>query len=401
MTMAINGASSIRCDAPKETGGARESKSTDGISGGAFASSDFWILTDSFPENTTVVGATGEDTTETVVTTTVDTTRTQIAWKGTYTLTCDSTVTAKAYVDDTEVYSVSEFQEAGINSLGLVTGYDIQGAGEHVVKIKLSAADSSNNQFSYSKVKVGEVTIEADQKNDILELIPGNNIVLSPNATNDSVTIAADLSGVEGEIDDVAGAVSYTEQEIGNLQTAVNGKAPTNHASSATTYGQGNASFFGHVKLSDTYTSNIGAAANGIAASQKALFEVYSLIASSVKTQSGNHCANSTIKVELSADKDGYYLALLSVANIGYSGAFYCDFKISTTNSSSFSNGDVYANEVYCRDTGSSYDDKDHERVIRILHMSAGDKCYYFLRNGSSDPNQPGVKYEAVLARFA
>lgn len=53
---------------------------------------------------------------------------------------------------------------------------------------------------------------------------------------------------------------------------------PISHASTATTYGQGNASNYGHVKLSDTYSSSVsgGNAAGGIAASQNALYNLYS-----------------------------------------------------------------------------------------------------------------------------
>lgn len=62
------------------------------------------------------------------------------------------------------------------------------------------------------------------------------------------------------------------------LAQAMLGDAPKSHASTATTYGQGNASNFGHVKLADGYTSSAGAAANGVAASSKALADAYSVL---------------------------------------------------------------------------------------------------------------------------
>lgn len=57
----------------------------------------------------------------------------------------------------------------------------------------------------------------------------------------------------------------------------IDAKAPKSHASTATTYGVGTASNFGHVKLSDTYSSkqSSGAAANGVGASQNALYNAY------------------------------------------------------------------------------------------------------------------------------
>ncbi len=52
------------------------------------------------------------------------------------------------------------------------------------------------------------------------------------------------------------------------------------HASSNAGYGMGTASNYGHVKLSDTYTSSIsgGNAAGGLAASQNALYNVYNTL---------------------------------------------------------------------------------------------------------------------------
>lgn len=55
----------------------------------------------------------------------------------------------------------------------------------------------------------------------------------------------------------------------------MDGKAPKSHASTATTYGAGNASNYGHVKLSDNYTSSAGAASSGVGASSKAVADAY------------------------------------------------------------------------------------------------------------------------------
>lgn len=73
-------------------------------------------------------------------------------------------------------------------------------------------------------------------------------------------------------------ASSYALRAAYNsLKTSIAGKAPTSHASTATTYGIGTASRYGHVKLSDTYTSG-QTASNGVGASTKALYDVYSLV---------------------------------------------------------------------------------------------------------------------------
>ena len=59
-------------------------------------------------------------------------------------------------------------------------------------KTKLNgiASGAEVNQNAFSNVKVGSTTVAADSKTDTLELVAGSNITLTPDATNDKVTIA-------------------------------------------------------------------------------------------------------------------------------------------------------------------------------------------------------------------
>lgn len=77
-------------------------------------------------------------------------------------------------------------------------------------KTKLAgiASGAEVNQNAFSNVKVGSTTVAADSKTDTLELVAGDNVTLTPDATNDKVTIAVtdtqkvvvNVSGVgEGE----------------------------------------------------------------------------------------------------------------------------------------------------------------------------------------------------------
>lgn len=56
------------------------------------------------------------------------------------------------------------------------------------------------NQNAFSNVKIGDTVISADTKTDTLELIAGNNITLTPDATNDKVTIAVTLPIWDGTV---------------------------------------------------------------------------------------------------------------------------------------------------------------------------------------------------------
>lgn len=64
------------------------------------------------------------------------------------------------------------------------------------------------------------------------------------------------------------------------------GLTPASHASTATTYGAATASNYGHVKLSDNYTSSAGAAASGIGASSLAVCDAYN-------TLNSNRCCST------------------------------------------------------------------------------------------------------------
>ena len=65
-----------------------------------------------------------------------------------------------------------------------------------------------------------------------------------------------------------------TKTEVQTAQSTANGKAPTNHASTATTYGAGTASNYGHVKLSDS-TSSTSGTGGGVAATPAAVKSAY------------------------------------------------------------------------------------------------------------------------------
>ena len=47
------------------------------------------------------------------------------------------------------------------------------------------------NQNAFSNVKIGSTTIVADSKTDTLTLVAGNNVTLTPDATNDKITISS------------------------------------------------------------------------------------------------------------------------------------------------------------------------------------------------------------------
>ena len=92
----------------------------------------------------------------------------------------------KKDTNGSKTYNIEECLEkiSGING----TVDDINAKLE---KISGIAAGAEVNQKAFSKVTVGATTIKADTKTDTLTIEAGSNITLTPDATNDKITIAA------------------------------------------------------------------------------------------------------------------------------------------------------------------------------------------------------------------
>lgn len=80
------------------------------------------------------------------------------------------------------------------------------------------ATGAEVNQNAYSNVKVGSTTIAADSKTDTLELVAGTRITLTPDATNDKVTIAT-----TAEVNQNA----FSNVKVGNTTVAAESKTDT------------------------------------------------------------------------------------------------------------------------------------------------------------------------------
>lgn len=63
-----------------------------------------------------------------------------------------------------------------------------------------------------------------------------------------------------------------------SLKTDLQNYAPKSHRSQETTYGVANASYYGHVKLSNSYTSSAGGVTQGVAASSQAVYNAYNTL---------------------------------------------------------------------------------------------------------------------------
>ena len=97
-----------------------------------------------------------------------------------------------------------------------------------------------------------------------------NNGFMTANCVGNATQLATSARTLVGAVNELK--TTY-DTCFGSVSTALDGKAPISHASSATTYGVGTASAYGHLRISGTYTSDLKDA--GMAASQSALYNVY------------------------------------------------------------------------------------------------------------------------------
>lgn len=115
-----------------------------------------------------------------------------------------------------------------------------------------------------------------------LENVEGQDSKLVHTTGNETVAGTKTFSSSPIAPTPTAGDNSTKVATTAFVTTVGNAKAPTSHASTATIYGIGTGSNYGHVKLSDS-TSSTSAASAGIAASPKAVKAAYDL-ANTAKT---------------------------------------------------------------------------------------------------------------------
>lgn len=159
---------------------------------------------------------------------------------------------------------------------------DVTNANANVLTLQTQMTEAQKDISALeSTVKTHGTQITAVQKtaNDALSLAKTNESGIAGTKA-DVTSLTGRVTAVEGAANknktDIAsintrvgvaeGNITAAQNGISGLQTAVNGKAPINHASTANTYGQGSSTNFGHLKVAD---SGSAAASSGTAASPK------------------------------------------------------------------------------------------------------------------------------------
>lgn len=179
------------------------------------------------------------------------------ATKPTYTATevgADAAGSADAALSSAKVYtdeSIKPLNDAIDNKVDKVSGKGLS-TNDYTTaeKDKLSgiASGAEVNQNAFSNVTVGSSTIAADSKTDTLTLIAGSNVTITPDTTNDRVTISAtnttysaagsglglvksggDVTISDGTITINDDSHNHTIANVDGLQTALDGKSDSDH----------------------------------------------------------------------------------------------------------------------------------------------------------------------------
>ena len=126
--------------------------------------------------------------------------------------------------------------------------------GTRITAVKKTADDAlSLAQTNKSKIETTQGTVTSLT----------SRVVAVEGTANKNKT---DIASIDKRVGVAEGNITKAQNDIDGLQTAVDGKAPTDHASTANTYGQGSSTNFGHLKVAD---SGSAAASSGTAASPK------------------------------------------------------------------------------------------------------------------------------------
>lgn len=152
------------------------------------------------------------------------------------------------------------------------TADDVTNANANVLTMQSQVSKNKEDIAALeSTVETHGVQITGAQKtaDDALSLAQTNE--------TDIAGTQADVTALTGRVSAVEGVASKNKADISTLNANVSQKAPTNHASSTTLYGQGTATEYGHVKVTDGGNAS---AATGTAASPQMVSQVAGQVSS-------------------------------------------------------------------------------------------------------------------------
>lgn len=151
----------------------------------------------------------------------------------------------------------------------------LQGAG---VCVNPSCTDQLYQAIDKIRQTIGNASIAGAVKSSSCpgEVSIDANGIMTANCVGNAANLTTTARTLTGAVNELKSTYDCC---FNSTDTAIGTKAPNMHASDQTTYGVGNASCYGHLKISDEYTCVVGCACDGVAASQKSVNDVYEFAA--------------------------------------------------------------------------------------------------------------------------
>ena len=132
-----------------------------------------------------------------------------------------------------------------------------------ITNLRQTVANAANAGAVKSSATSGKVSVDA-------------NGIMTPNGMGVPTALNTTTKEIVSAINELKSVYDQAIQSINSSISALNsGKAPSYHATAETTYGVGNGTQYGHLKISDAYLNPVGGADAGVAASQGALHAAY------------------------------------------------------------------------------------------------------------------------------
>lgn len=174
---------------------------------------------------------------------------------------------------------------------------------------EINVSELLANANEYTNTKISELVDGAPEAMDTLkelaDAIAQNSDIMS--ALQSAIGNKANEAELSGHISDTSNPHNVTKEQLGlenvdntsdidkpistAIQEALDGKAPTKHSSTTNAYGVGNASNYGHLKLSDSVSSS-NSTGNGCAATPKATKTAYDKAVEAYELADGKLDAN-------------------------------------------------------------------------------------------------------------
>lgn len=138
-----------------------------------------------------------------------------------------------------------------------------------ITNLRQTVANAANAGAVKSSATSGKVSVDA-------------NGIMTPNGMGVPTALNTTTKEIVSAINELKSVYDQTIQSINSSISALStGKAPNNHAAAETTYGVGNGTQYGHLKLSDSTTDATLDASKGFAATPAAVSAVRAIAVSS------------------------------------------------------------------------------------------------------------------------